>query len=179
MKNLFIACLAIVLFVSCNKKVEELPAETQTGANTFGAKVNGEFWVPRAFGPINANSILEVRIIGGQDFYIHARNFASTPTETEFEFFLKGVTAPGTYSLNTTVAYPSSVASYGYYVRRKMTPLNQWMTSATQTGSVTITKIDLVTRIIAGTFQFSAADLADPANTIVVSEGRFDLKIPL
>lgn len=178
MKNFLTACLSLFLLASCNKKVDELPPATQTGANTFGAKIDGEFWVPKTFGPINANSILEVRILAAQDYYIHARNFASSPVETEFEFFLKGVTAPGTYLLNTTVGYPSSAASYGYYIKRKLTPLNEWITSSTQTGSVTITKVDLVTRIIAGTFQFTAADIADPTKQITVTEGRFDLRIP-
>lgn len=178
MKNFLTACLSIFLFASCNKEVEELPPATQTGANTFGASVDGTLWVPKAFGPINANSITEVRVLGGQDYIIHARNFATSPTETEFEFFLKGVTAQGTYVLNTNVSYPSSAASYGYYIKRRLTPLNQWITSATNTGSVTITKVDLVTRIIAGTFQFTAADIADASNQITVSEGRFDLKIP-
>lgn len=178
MKNFLFVCLSVFLFSSCNKKVDELPPATQTGANTFGAKVDGSFWVPRAFGPINVNTILEVRIIGGQDYYIHARNYASSPTETEFEFFLKGVTTPGTYQLNTNVSYPSSAASYGYYIKRKLTPLNQWITSATHTGSVTITKVDLTERIIAGTFNFTAADISDPAKQVSISEGRFDLKIP-
>ncbi len=178
MKSILTACLAIFIFASCNKEVEELPAATQTGANTFGAKVDGEFWVPKAFGPINANTILEVRILGAQDFFIHARNFSTSPTETEFEFFLKGVTAPGTYQLNTNVSYPSTAASYGYYVKRRFSPLNEWITSSMHTGSVTISKVDLVTRIIAGTFQFTAADIIDPTKVIVVSEGRFDLKIP-
>lgn len=178
MKNILTASLALLLLSACNKEVEELPAATQTGANTFGATIDGEFWIPKAFGPINANSILEVRILGGQDFFIHARNYASSPTETEFEFFLKGVTAPGTYLLNSTVSYPSTAASYGYFVKRKLTPLNEWITSSLHTGSVTISKIDLVTRIIAGTFQFTAADIRDATKQIIVSEGRFDLKIP-
>ena len=178
MKNFLTACLSLILFASCNKEVQELPPATQTGANTFGAKVDGEFWVPKAFGPINANTILEVRILGGQDYHIHARNFASSPTETEFEFFLTGVTAPGTYLLNTNVNYPSLSASFGYFIKRKLTPLNEWITSSSHTGSVTITKVDLTTRIIAGTFQFTAADINDPSKQITISEGRFDLKIP-
>lgn len=171
MKIILSSIVSIFLFIACNKKVEELPPATQTGANTFGANVEGIFWVPKKFGPIQGNDILMVRVINGEDYYINARNYATSPTETEFEIFLKGVTAPGTYLLNGT-------GSYAYYVKRKLTPLDEWKTSSTHTGSVTITKVDLVTRILAGTFEFRAVNMDDPARQLTVTEGRFDIKIP-
>ena len=48
-KALSIISLLFIL-ASCKKDVDELPPATQTGAHTFGAKVNGEFWVPQGWG---------------------------------------------------------------------------------------------------------------------------------
>lgn len=174
MKNILAILLMVVLFVSCKKEVADLPPETQTGANTFGARVNGENWVPQGFGPFPANNLLEVRKLG-PNMYIHARNFSRSPRETEFEFFLKDVTGPGTYLLNTTSGYPTQAVSYGYYVRRNLSPTNEFMTSSIHTGSVTITRLDTVGFIVSGTFRFTAADIFGADPPITVTEGRFDI----
>jgi hypothetical protein len=172
------AFLALILFslASCDKSIDELPPETQTGAHTFGAKINGEFWVPQGFGAFPANDILEARMIGN-DVIINARNFSNSPDETEFEIRINDVTAPGVYQLNTTNAYPSGVASYAYYVERRITPENQWVTSSTSTGTVTITRVDTVNLIVSGTFQFNMLNINNAPEPISVTEGRFDVKI--
>jgi hypothetical protein len=178
MKKILPVCLAIFLFVSCKKEVAELPPATQTGAQTFGAKVNGVNWIPRGFGPIPAHDILELRLLANTDMYINAMDISSSPTETEFEISVKGITGPGTYLLNVNTGYPSSTANYAYYVKRILTPKEEWMTTSVQTGSVTITKFDLTNKIISGTFQFNMSDIYDPSRTISVTDGRFDLRIP-
>lgn len=167
----------LVILVSCKKEVTELPPATQSGANTFGCKVDGNFWVPAGFGIIPTASILEARYIPGAYLIINARNFSSSPTETEFELFIKDVDGPGTYSLNTTVGYPTSAASYGYYVHRKFTPDNEWITSSEYTGSIILTKVDTIARFVSGTFEFHAINLYNAPQPLNVTEGRFDVKI--
>src|SRR5476651_1423241 len=54
MKNLVIICIAsLILNLSCTKKdaehITDLPAATQTGANTFGAIVNGVLFTPNDY----------------------------------------------------------------------------------------------------------------------------------
>ena len=177
MKRIFLLYLSVAtLLVSCKKEVTELPPATQTGANTFGAKVNGSLWVPQGFGPFPANDILEARFIANQDLFINARNFSSSPNETEFEIFLKGVTGPGEYILNATSNYPTLAVNYAYYVKRNINPQNEWMTSAQYTGSVNITKVDTINRFVSGTFQFTAINLYNAPELVTVTEGRFDVK---
>lgn len=176
MKNLLLVCLCVAALVSCKKSVDELPDPTQSGANTFGAKVDGNLWAPQGFGPIPANDILEARM-SGHDIVINARNFASSPNETEFQLTIYNVTASGTYLLNTNVSHPNGAASYGYYVKRNMTPQNEWLTSATHTGWVNITRIDTVNMIVAGTFQFNAMNIYNAPQLLQVTEGRFDVKL--
>jgi hypothetical protein len=178
MKNrIIIAIACMYLLAACKKDVKDLPDVTQTGAGTFGAKVNGTLWAPQGFGPIPANDILQLTILGTDAFKINARNFASSPNETEFEIFVTGVNGPGTYQLNTTVSYPSYTSSFAYYVKRKVSPQNEWLTSATSTGTVTITKFDLNAKIVSGTFSFMAMNLYNAPEPLSVTEGRFDLQV--
>ena len=178
MKKILAICTSIFLLAACNKEVIELPPATQTGAQTFGAKVDGAFWTPKGFGSIPANDKLEIRVLAGTDIYIYARDFSLSPTETEFEIHLVNVTGPGTYLLNADVSYPSSTGNYGYYVKRRLTPLDEWITSSRQTGSVTITKFDLPNHIVSGTFQFTAGSIYNAGGVLTVTEGRFDIRTP-
>ena len=169
--------VAILFFVSCKKEVSELPPATQTGSNTFGCKIDGNFWVPAGFGIMPTAPTLEARYLGDSSLIINARNFSSSPTETEFELYIKAATAPGTYPLNTTVSYPTYAASYGYYVHRKFTPDNEWITSAQYNGSINITKIDTINDFISGTFGFQVINMYNTPQPLNVTEGRFDVKL--
>jgi len=176
MKNTFAGlCLLFILAVSCKKEVSGLPDETQAGANTFGASVNGSFWIPKGFGPFPADNLLEARRLG-QDVLINARNFASSPNETEIEIYLGNVTGTGTYQLNTTTTQGSFSGSYGYYVKRNLTPENEWITSTSNTGSVTLTRYDTVAKVISGTFRFNALNIYNAPSPLAVTDGRFDIK---
>jgi Family of unknown function (DUF6252) len=171
----YIVIILVTLF-SCTKQVSELPPATQTGANTFGCKVDGKFWVPAGFGIVPTAPTLEARF-AGNGLFINARNFSSSPTETEFEIFLYDVPDNGNYVLNTTAAYPTGLnSSYAYYVHRRFSPDNEWITSSPYIGTVNITKIDRANKIVSGTFEFQAVSLYDPAQTISITEGRFDVK---
>ncbi len=172
--KIYLAGLLLLLF-SCKKEVKELPPATQTGANTFGAKIDGNLWVPQGFGPFPASNLLEARLLGN-NFYLTAQNFSSSPYETEFDIVLIGLTGTGTFILNTDLTHPSSLNSYAYYVRRQLTPLNEWITSSAHTGSVTITRFDTAARIISGTFQFTGGEVSDAKPPVLVTEGRFDVK---
>jgi hypothetical protein len=178
MKNIFPLICCLFLLASCKKEVDELPAPSDTGANTFGLKLNGEFWVPQKFGIVPTASILEARFSGTGGLFINARNFSSSPTETEFEIYLKDVSGPGTYPLNQpTQNYPNQQASYAYYIKRRFMPLNEWITSDRFTGSVTITKFDKVAHIVSGSFEFTAGSVDGTADPITVTEGRFDVQL--
>jgi hypothetical protein len=175
MKKILIIASLSVLFISCSKS-KDLPAPTETGANKFGAKVNGEVWEARGFGPFPANDILETVRYAGGDIVIRARNFVNSPTEKEFVVFVKGVNTPGTYQLNTTTNHPTFDASYAYYVVRRFTPENEWITSSSHTGTVTFTKVDTINRIVAGNFQFQMLNWYNAPQPLNVTEGVFDLK---
>lgn len=120
MKNFLIVLAPFLILAGCKKSVDELPEATQSGANTFGLKLNGKFWVPQKFAGIDA-PILKAQLYGANanDLLITAQNFASEPLESQFNLFIKNVTGPGTYQLNqNSDIYPNAAVNYAYYVRR-------------------------------------------------------------
>jgi hypothetical protein len=170
--------LGVVIAFSCKKNVSELPAPSQNGSNIFGCSIDGSLWVPAGFGIIPTAPTLEARYSGNRSIFINARNFSTSPTETEFEIHLENVTGTGTFLLNeTTAQYPSHSASYAYYVKRKITPGNEWMTNTQYTGKVVVTALDSINKFISGTFEFDAINLYNDPAPIHVTEGRFDVKI--
>lgn len=175
MKNTVIFLSILFLFCSCKKTIDELPEATQSGANTFGVKINGSNWGPLG-GSFLTSPMLEAHVSADSSIVINARNFSREPTETEMEIYLQHVSAPGNYFLNqNTEVYPSQSASYAYYVKREVTVQDEWITGASATGTVQVSKIDWTARIISGTFNFTAMAKYGSA-PLTVSEGRFDLK---
>ena len=179
MKFVLVFSLLIGFLVnSCVKEITELPPATQTGANTFGCKVDGAFWVPSGFGIIPTASKLEARMLPDNTLIINARNFSKSPTETEFEIQIRNVTAPGEYLLNRNTGYPPTGVNYAYYVRRKFNPLNEWITNTRNTGKVIITKAESGSNeIVSGTFEFNAISIYDSINVVHITEGRFDVRL--
>lgn len=161
---------------SCKKDVTELPPPTQSGANTFGCKIDGKFWVPAGFGIVPTAPTLEARFAGGE-LFINARNFSSSPTESEFEIYIKNLNGNGSYSLSTGPSHPDYSHNYAYYVHRKVTPDNEWLTTSPYTGTVTITKVDTINHFVSGTFEFQAINLYNPPQPISITEGRFDVRL--
>jgi hypothetical protein len=177
MKNMFFAFILITLF-SCKKDANELPEATQTGANTFGAILNGAVWVPKGFGFAQTTPIVEARYSANNSIFINARNFASSPKETEFEIYIKDFNGVGTFQLNqTTNKFPNHTASYAYYEERKFTIDNEWKTNNQYTGWVNISFYDAVEKIVAGTFEFQAINVYGDPKPITVTAGRFDVNI--
>jgi hypothetical protein len=179
MKNIWLLISSLLIFAGCKKSVDSLPEATQSGANTFGLKLDGQLWVPQKFAGINAPT-LHAELTGSNqnDFVFTAQNFASEPTETEFQLYIKNITGTGTYQLNqNTDIQPNAAGSYAYYVKRKINPLNEWITSSQNTGTVTITKWDLPNMIVSGTFEFRAGSMDSSAAPITVTDGRFDIKL--
>lgn len=170
MKKLLPLLVVIFFLTSCKKTISELPGTTANGSNTFGASVNGKLWKPQGFGFMPTADILEARYEPGNSVVINARNFASSPTESEFEIRLSNVTGSGVYNLN------GDSGNYAYYVERKITPTGEWKTNSQSTGKVTITLNDVTNKIIAGTFEFQAASLYGAA-PVSVTSGRFDVKV--
>jgi hypothetical protein len=162
-------CFMLVTSMKCKKdnqepSKEQLPAITQTGANTFGVLLNGEVWLPKG-GLLDQKLDLSYDpTYAGGSFGIIANRYVSKENKMEVRIGLTGVNKEASYYFNNNgVIYRDTKSNCNYYEDRIVS------------GSLTITKLDLVNKFISGTFEFKLEKNGCP--TINATQGRFDLKI--
>jgi len=170
-------CILLFTNMQCKKDklpIDQLPAATQTGANTFGCLVDGEAVIP------TNNVIYRSNFDYGYDpdygLSIEASNEASnheTLRTVSIKLLIKNLKEGQTYSLDSLKVSGKGGASYTLLSDYGRTT-TYYETSSQATGSLTITKFDLSKKIISGTFLFKATNTVN--NTIAnVTDGRFDL----
>lgn len=153
--------------------VDQLPPETQTGANTFGCLVNGQVFKPGG-----------AQLIGGslQCNYQYVNN--------GFYFTLIGRNKAGSNLLSSIGLYTDSLmiqqgdiislkarikgnSSGNYYKAINSFQYEQYDTDGNiYKGILQIKKLDPVNQIVSGTFWFDAMD--SNGKKVEVREGRFD-----
>ena len=165
-------------FIQCKKtssmQEDQLPPATQTGANTFGCKINGKVYIPKGYngtGTPNPHLTFDVGLNGLPIFAVDAKRLN---TSSEFEggviISFQNITGVGQYS------YPNNFNfSIGW-----SSVLNNCGTTAFDTtiqlfGGGTLTRYDVTNRIISGTFNFKFKALS--CDTVLVTDGRFDYKL--
>jgi hypothetical protein len=153
-------CL-LVLLAGCKKEeVDALPKATQQGKHTFGCLLDGQ-----AFLPTPSHNIFQpITPLQGY-FYRRVIGVKAYGEQGQIYLALRDAFQPGTYPLGET-----STGNYASFSRGS----GSFFTSSTRGGSVTLTRIDTVARIVAGTFDFSALDHQSGGTTTVTS-GRFDV----
>ncbi|MBN8682016.1 MAG: hypothetical protein J0L99_05170 [Chitinophagales bacterium] len=175
MKNtlLFILLLAALSFSACEKEktppteLEKLPAATQEGKNTFGCLVDGKAWTPKWGGLLKPeltpmyNEIIGQFALTAYQYQNDSRESISLGTKPQ------GVFAPGeVITRDSNFVYvskkdPCSSSSQSFY----------WSKS----GTIQITRLDVSTGIISGTFEFDAVS-ETCQDTVRITDGRFDIK---
>jgi hypothetical protein len=159
-----------LLLTACKEEpadpVSQLPPATTTGENTFGCLVNGEVWTPKGrsggisnltksydYGTFNVTAY---RVIGNK---VQRMGFGIADILQQ----------PGIYHLNDykhrSATFKDDVGcSYLYYD-----------SLIERNGTLNITRLDLSSGVIAGTFEFIL--IRPDCDTIRVTEGRFDLDL--
>ncbi len=178
-------CLSSLITIQCKKSSprEQLPPITQEGKNTFGCKVNGQPWVPYwpcidiiagaaemsyAIVPKNNSASLPIIFtlnLGNQEMDEALFSFQQGPTLYSHLLYSTGNVID---SLAITYSTSSSNIYYNYYYPSKSVP-----------RYFNIDKLDTVNRIISGTFAFTlyGAYGNGIADSVLITEGRFDLQI--
>lgn len=168
MKSILLLAASFILLASSCKKnkptepVKKLPTETQTGANTFGCKINGDIFLSQEFGNCFNNI----------QFYKTDSTLSLGVYETcgkNFQINLRGVSAAKDYiigsPMNNAYRYRTSQSSCSLYD----------LTNSAQSGTVTITKCDLTNKIISGRFSGILRQTGCP--DVTITEGRFDFQM--
>lgn len=166
MKNILLLLTIIATFSSCSNDddqpinpIDQLPPETQTGANTFGFLVNGE--------PINVtNTSQQTAIYQGGVLQIGGGIDNSNMDIRVIIRISEAITQGTSYILTNTPINQSLFINNGngcYYDYPN-----------TVEGTLTISNFDETNFIISGTFEFST--VTDDCENINITNGRFDLQ---
>ena len=180
MKNirlLFILLLAALSFSACEKEktppteLEKLPAATQEGKNTFGCLVDGKAWTPKWGGLINPGITPYYNNVLG-NFSIITHYYKDGKSESGFSIGQKFAPffEPGTYTMDV------GLSSYRF---KSDTCISSILSGKSEyhniNGVFEITRLDVSTGIISGTFEFDAVS-ETCQDTVRITDGRFDIK---
>jgi hypothetical protein len=183
-RNLLLFLLTSVLLLGfhCKKHKspeEQLPAETQIGAGTFGCLVNGNIFKPKGDpfgGPILSCSyqFLNTSSSSGYFFSVSAKNTTNAA--------IKGISI-NTDSLAIQQGQTIILENFGkkgeasgqFSIFDNNTLLfNEYLTTVLITGELKITRLDSINRIVSGTFWFDAINPS--GEKVQIRSGRFDMK---
>lgn len=169
--------LAALLLSACTKDdpdpASQLPPATQTGANTFGCLVNGQAWTPQGYSGFSNYIVSYDTFSDGGLINISAYRIYGSGTNDfqSISLWTKSISGIGTFSFRDTL---TSIAQFSDYKSNCI-----WRSSEPdivyRQGTLTLSRLDLRTGVISGTFEFT---LAKPGcDTIKVTQGRFDRKL--
>jgi len=167
---------AILSFTfSCSKKKlspkEQLPPLTHTGAGTFGCLINGQFFKPKWNGLWRAT--LECHFVSHPSLPYSSLNINAENQHSYFNvlFRLQNPSIDSgssfLYSINNDTGKVFAACGKAQWGRW------EFQTDENSMGEFKITYLDIVKRIISGTFWFDAYD--STGTVIHVTDGRFDI----
>lgn len=186
MKTLFnytflFATAYFFVFANCKKNetpLEQLPPETQTGANTFGCLIDGKPFTPGGSplsGP-NLTGIYQNLIFGtpaGNTFGVSATDKRNSQNITNIGFRFDSVAlVVGIYPLRLST---NGVGGGGVRKYNSQSPTGDiYDTNSNFVGELNLKKFDETNQIASGTFWFDAVNSL--GKKIEIRSGRFDVR---
>ncbi|HEX8315912.1 MAG TPA: hypothetical protein VF609_13015 [Flavisolibacter sp.] len=174
MKQLLLFTIAALLVLSCRKKNSqketELPPETQTGAYTFGCKVDGKVFVPRD-GRGKPGLFAQYVNLGngpGGGWYLNLPAIDQISDER----ITVNISTDSLFLLEGRI-YPMKEKK-GFAAGRYSDGAGRYEILSTDSGELTILKHDQTRRVLAGRFSFTATSLSDQKK-VTITDGRFDI----
>jgi len=174
MKNLLQTLLLITTLSACsiinNDPKDELPPETQTGANTFGCLINGEIFIPKGN---DGTPNLDLYYLPDHDagYFNLASYYINGGVERSIIIIFDSISRVG-----INVISPNRWAVVSYFEYKNGGGCDYTDDEITSVvGELEIKKLDLNKKIIAGTFHFLLHN--EDCDTLKIENGRFDLKI--
>jgi hypothetical protein len=175
MKFIILLVFIICLWGACKKAnngEDELPLATQTGAGTFGCKINGKVFVPKGFdgtGRPNPHIQYDFDLQGQPYLSIQASQFASGTGNGGVDIGFNEINSIGYYNIGNLFSI-----AFGWSNEIGNCGSASWYNNVYYQGGGIITKLDINNRIISGTFEckFKRPD----CDTTKITDGRFDIK---
>ena len=141
-----------------------LPNATQTGANIFACRLNGQNWV-------SASGIFHNRAGISNDTLAASADRSNNGFEL-IVLIVKGNARQGEiYSFSDTTKALAEFRTNNLCGIQTGSVYRYFSTG----GSITITKIDTINKAISGTFNF-IAPRTDCGDTLRITDGRFDIR---
>lgn len=174
MKKLVLLLLTTFTLSSCNNEddkptnpIDQLPPETQIGANTFGCLLDG-----KAFLPGNGTNPLDCvyQLVDGEFYFAlqaNKRNSENISVLIGLSTNAKEIVQNSTYTLADNI--PAN--AYGTYA---LAGIFNTTNDNIYTGELHITHLDQTNYIVSGTFWFDIIDFQ--GNLHQIREGRFDMQ---
>ncbi|MGN6196502.1 MAG: hypothetical protein ACTHOB_16300 [Ginsengibacter sp.] len=155
--------------------VDQLPAITETGANTFGCLVNGKVFLPKGNSLTPklkcAYQFLNTDYSKGYFFQLSAGDLSNSNDITGVGIYTDSLAiTTGNYNLDDN----KKGSAYGLYIIINSQENENLYTQSSLPGQLTITKFDEANQIVAGTFWFTTINTN--GDTIKVTDGRFDMR---
>ncbi|PQJ76686.1 hypothetical protein [Polaribacter glomeratus] len=180
--------LFAITFFNCenNDPQDQLPPITQTGANTFGAIVNGRVFVPKDsfnFTPGGGTNNLEVNIgenfiknKGDDKWLIKTYNAKDTPSTYIFLYLptLKNNKTKHTIDESDGSGRSNLSNAHIYCLIDKS---NRQYRSFYNSGNLEFTRLDITNSIYSGTFSVKLKNKDDENDIIEITNGRFDINL--
>lgn len=160
--------------------VFKLPAVTQSGANTFGFVIDGRVWQNYGWLPYTSGQSdnLKARYsprYGPKNFGLNAGQVARNVYEN-FYLSIDSLNSTGTYQASKkNLPGANGRAMRGFIFENNETQTVYSYLHKGSTATITITKIDTVQHIIAGTFEGALRQGNDSTKFVRITEGRFDV----
>ncbi len=152
-------CIFLCSLSNCEKDPDptpQLPPKTQEGKNTFGCLVNGQVWLPKGGG-----LLIGLACDYSQGTLLINANNGNTDESIKINLLIN----------DTGMIEINGEQNQNIYYRKG---LNYFYADSLSIGYLTITKLDTINKIIAGTFYF---DAVKNTTRYEIREGRFDLKL--
>ena len=184
MKSLLYSFLLLGFFTfsQCKKKstnpIDELPPETQTGANTFGCLVDGKAFKPGGAslsgGSLQCNYQYLGNQVGGGYFFVVKGTNQSDAGVFSVSLFIDSLqifqgnklTLRSRINGNASASYFKSPTNPYYEI---------YKTGSTNfLGEIWVKKFDTLNQIVSGTFWFDAVN--NSGQKVEIREGRFDMR---
>ena len=199
MKTTILILAAIFLVASCSKNddtppapLDQLPAITTTGANTAGCIINGKIIIPK--NGINPTSGQDVNGLdahrginfdnipyGNDHFAVEFSNLKDKGNSYFIYIHLNNlINGSGNYALGQSNGEFWSNASNNPQILVRETfdgVSGKTFLSKPNFGTIVITRFDYQNKILSGTFTATLFNKDNLEEKILVTEGRFDLKI--
>lgn len=185
---LFLLSLSLLIFISANCRknknnntIDQLPPETQTGANTFGCLVDGQPFKPGGLqlsgGSLNSiyQFVYNDDPVNGFIWGISGGKRYSNGEIKDIGFRIDSlqIIEGETYSLENPIR-GGGYGQYSFYGSIGSGTNSTYQTSGVVKGSVIFKKFDLINQIASGIFWFNAVN--DKGDTIKITDGRFDVR---